>query len=366
MNNRKILFILHLPPPVHGAALIGGYIKDSIYLNAQIDAHYINLTTAKSLQDIGKGGLKKLWHYICLLLHIIRHVFILQPELVYITPNACGGAFYKDFIVVQLLKCLNQKVVLHYHNKGVKTRENRKLDNWLYTHFFKKVKIILLAESLYSDIHNYIERKDIYICHNGIPSDKERYNHRGISKEFNFLFLSNILVNKGIFIFLDALCKLKKEGYKFTCDIIGGETSEINKITLQEEILKRGLSKNVQYHGAKYGYEKIEYLSSADCFVFPTLNECFPLVLLEAMKYELPCISTYEGAIPEIISNGQTGWIVPKNSSKELAEKMAWMIDHPEEAREMGRKGRERFLEKFTLEHFETNLQEILQAALSD
>lgn len=51
----RILFILHLPPPVHGAAMMGQYIHDSKVINERFDCHYINLTTAKTLQDIGKG-----------------------------------------------------------------------------------------------------------------------------------------------------------------------------------------------------------------------------------------------------------------------------------------------------------------------
>lgn len=49
-----ILFILHLPLPVHGAAMVGKYIHDSKLINSEFDCHYINLITAKSLQDIGR------------------------------------------------------------------------------------------------------------------------------------------------------------------------------------------------------------------------------------------------------------------------------------------------------------------------
>ena len=72
----------------------------------------------------------------------------LKPQLVYVTPNACGGAFYKDFVVVQLLKAMGCKVVAHYHNKGVATRQDRKLDSWLYRRFFKGIRVMLLAEPL--------------------------------------------------------------------------------------------------------------------------------------------------------------------------------------------------------------------------
>ena len=106
-----ILFILHMPPPVHGASMMGKYIHDSEVVNGAFDCHYINLTTAKNLADIGKVGLRKLVQFVELLNRIRKEVKRLKPQLVYVTPNACGGAFYKDFVVVQLLKAMGCKVV---------------------------------------------------------------------------------------------------------------------------------------------------------------------------------------------------------------------------------------------------------------
>ena len=59
MNKQRILFVLHLPPPVHGAAMMGKYIHDSRVINEAFECKYINLTSAKTLQDIGKGGVIK-------------------------------------------------------------------------------------------------------------------------------------------------------------------------------------------------------------------------------------------------------------------------------------------------------------------
>lgn len=53
-----ILFILHMPPPIYGASMMGKYIHDSKLINETLDCHYINLTTAKNLSDIGKVGIK--------------------------------------------------------------------------------------------------------------------------------------------------------------------------------------------------------------------------------------------------------------------------------------------------------------------
>lgn len=166
----KILFVMHMPPPVHGAAIVGQYIHDSERINSEFECHYINLTTARDLQDIGKMGARKLLCFYELLRNIRRTIKRLKPQLVYVTPNACGAAFYKDFMVVQLIKSLGCRVVAHYHNKGVATRQNRRLDNWLYRRFFRNIKVILLSENLYSDIQKYVDRKDVFVCPNGIPN----------------------------------------------------------------------------------------------------------------------------------------------------------------------------------------------------
>lgn len=70
----SILFILHMPPPVHGAAMMGKYIHDSKMINEAFDCHYINLATAKDIKDIGKVGLKKLISFLEMLKSIRKMV----------------------------------------------------------------------------------------------------------------------------------------------------------------------------------------------------------------------------------------------------------------------------------------------------
>lgn len=168
-NREKLLFILHLPPPVHGAAMVGKYIHDSKLINSEFDCYYINLAIASELEDIGKFKINKIFLLCRLLWQIRKSVKDIKPQLVYITPNAKGGAFYKEFMVVMMLKRMRCKVVAHYHNKGVAYRQNRWLDNLLYRRFFKDIKVILLGETLYQDIKKYVRRENVYICPNGIP-----------------------------------------------------------------------------------------------------------------------------------------------------------------------------------------------------
>ena len=124
----------------------------------------------------------------------------------------------------------------------------------------------------------------------------------------------------------------------------------------------RGLSKEVIYHGKRYGEEKKVFWDQADVFVFPTYyhNECFPVVLLEAMEYGIPCISTDEGGIPDIIDDEKTGFIVEKKNVEQLADKISYLISHPDLCKEMGENGYKKFQTKYTLSIFEDRMKNIL------
>lgn len=363
MKKPCILFVLHLPPPVHGAAMMGKYIHDSKLINEAFDCHYINLTTAKNLEDIGHIRVGKISEFFKLLRKIRKVIHKLHPNLVYVTPNAKGGAFYKDFIVVEMIKSMGCKVVVHYHNKGVATRQDRWLDDKLYRRFFHGIKVILLAEALYPDVQKYVKREDVYICPNGIPdttngkeSTAERHN-----KIPHLLFLSNLLVSKGVLVLLDALKILKDRGYSFVCDFVGGETAEIDAARFQKEVESRGLNRLVIYDGKKYGEDKDAMLEKSDVFVVPSLDEAFPLVNLEAMQFALPVVATNVGGVTEEIEDGVNGFIVKAGDSASLADNLARLMSDDELRRRMGEDGYRKFKQCFTLGAFESRFADELK-----
>ena len=361
----RILFILHLPPPIHGAAMMGKYIQESELINSSFDCFCINLATAGSLSDIGHVSLEKLLKYLLLLRYISHVVKEIRPELVYITPNAGGKAFFKDFIVVQMLKSMGCKIIAHYHNKGVSAYQSKWIYNFLYKRFFSNLKVILLAENLYKDIAKYVKREDVYICPNGIPSScKEEMEARRNNVIPHLLFLSNLLISKGVIVLLDALKILKEKEYTFVCQFIGGETAEINAVQFIEEVNKRELSDLVTYVGRKVREEKEAFFRQADIFVFPTYYETFGLVNLEAMEYKLPVISTNEGGIPDIVKDGENGLICEKQNPVSLADCIAKLLDDEELRVKMGSAGHEKFCREFTLDKFENRMRDILNQNL--
>lgn len=118
------------------------------------------------------------------------------------------------------------------------------------------------------------------------------------------------------------------------------------------------------FQGKKYDEEKEAFFENADIFIFPTLNEAFGLVLLEAMEHALPCIATDEGGISDIVDDGETGFIVSKRNSEALADKIQYFLIHPEERMKMGKNGYRKFNDKFTLRKFEESMVDILNDCL--
>ena len=363
----RILFILHLPPPIHGAAMIGQYIHDSELIHSEFDGRFINLTTASGMGDIGKFKFRKISAFLRLLREIRRTVKEFRPELVYVTPNAKGGPFYKDFVVVQTLKRLGCRVVAHYHNKGVAGRQDRPLDDFLYGCYFKNLKVMLLSARLYQDVQKYVRREDVLICPNGIPcpAAPAKKPARDVPE---LLFLSNLLIEKGVLVLLESLQLLQNRGVRFHCKLVGGETAELDAAQLTDVLRSRGLTEVVSYHGKRLGAEKEAFWTGADIFVFPTFhqNECFPLVLLEAMAHGLPCVATDEGAIPDIVRDGETGLIVKKQNAADLADKLETLLLDAALRMRMGAAARSIYEERFTLERFEKSFADCLKAAAEE
>lgn len=377
----NILFVLHLPPPVHGASMVGKYIHDSELVNSEFDCHFVNLTTATSLEDIGKGGVGKLWAFAKKLWEIRKAIKKRKPEMVYITPNSAGGPFYKDFVVVEWCKWWSTgKVTLHFHNKGVQTRQDRWLDDKLYRRFFSHVEVILLGKPLYEDIRKYVQEEHVHYCANGIgafgKTRKESVGLRPIYDEMHILFLSNLLITKGVLELLDALALMKERGSRFVCDFVGGETAELDGQRFQVEVEKRQLKGWAVYHGRKYGEEKEAYYERADVFVLPSYTEAFPLTVLEAMEHAVPVVATNVGGMSISVENGVTGLLVGEETpvmtlnyrpdANQLAEKLSLLLSDEALRRSMGQAGREKFLREFTLEHFEKQFVKVLKAALQN
>lgn len=363
----KILLIVQLPPPIHGASVMNSHIVNSEKINKRFNIEVINLQFSKTIGEISIFSIRKVFKAIYFGFKIINQVFIQKPDLVYFTFSPSGYAFYRDVIYVVLLKLLRRKIVFHLHGKGIKENKLNIVKKCLYLLVFRNTYVICLSKKLVNDIET-VNRSVPYIIPNGIQLQSEigERKHKKSGSVTQILFLSNYVESKGILILIDALKRLKNQGYNFKAKLVGAP-SDLTMEFLNNLISDQDLSGCIQITGPLYGDAKKSEFQSADIFVFPTYyrNEAFPLVILEAMQYGLPIISTSEGAIPELVEDAINGFIIPQKDPVLLAERIKHLIDNPDLRIEMGERGYGKFINNYTLDHFENNMIKTFQDILS-
>lgn len=361
---KKILFILHVPPPVHGSSMVGQSIVKSKLINESFDCDFINLLVSRSINDTGKWSFMKILRFIGIWIQLMVEIIKKKPEVCYLALSTTGLSFYKDVLLVFWLRVFRIKRVYHLHNKGISKRQTNKVLRFLYQFVFKGADVILLSSYLYKDIETFVPLSRVHICPNGIEDSFVNLKPRLASSEnpVKILFLSNLIESKGVTVLLDACVILQKKGIDFQCNFVGAE-GDIGETKFNEMVKQHGMDGRVKYLGRKFGQDKQAVLADTDIFAFPTYypNECFPLVLLEAMSANIAVVSTFEGGIPDIIEDGVTGSLVPQRDVEIMAEKLEELIMHPALREQMGKAGRQKFENEFTLEIFEHNLQEILK-----
>lgn len=357
MNRKRVLFIATFPPPIHGSAMVSQQIKDSKLINEAFDGDYVNLGTSRKMEEIGKGGiwitLKKLGRFAGSFFKTFGLLLTRRYDLCYCAITCHGSGFLKDAPFVLLCKMFGRKIVIHQHNKGMAKDVDRPVYRWLLPMVYRHAKVILLSWHLYSDIEKVVDKKDVLICPNGIKPTVDPNFKREPNVVPHILFLSNLLIDKGVLVLLDALKILKEKGYSFVCDFVGSETKDIDAVRFANEVERRGLNSIAVYHGRKYGTEKDAYFKQTDAFVLPSFNEAFPLVNLEAMEYKLPIISTNVGGIPDEVKDGDSGFVVEPQDSNALADAICKLIGDAQLRRKMGDKAYALFRENFTQDHFE-------------
>jgi len=351
---------MHMPPPVHGAAVVGKQIYDSHLVRSTFDCVFLNPAASDNVEEIGHFSMKKLLAMGRFYRLVRRTLEQEKPQLVYITPSTWDWGFYRDCITMWILKSHRCSVVAHFHNKPKLSFTRKWYNKWLYKRFFNQIDAIFLAAKLADTFRGYIAPERMHICPNGIP---------GLATEpipvkhgtYTFLFVSNMMTEKGVDVLLDACALLKGMGLHFCCNFVG-RWSDISEDDFVDRCSNLHVEDCVSALGAKYGQEKDACFAQADAFVFPTFyhGECLSLVVLEAMQHALPVITTTEGALSEVVDDGKTGFLVAKKDSLHLAEKMRFLIEHPEMGREMGAKGLAKYKNEYTADVFENRLCSIL------
>ncbi len=361
-----ILCMAHLPPPVNGVTLMGALVVNSKRLREHFNLQVLPLRSAASISDIGKMRPAKLFRILGQAWELCRVCVLKRPALIYFTLTPNGVAFYRDLLFVAIMKLFRIRRIYHLHGKGITNSVNGSLARFLYNWAFNEADVILLSPSLFNDAEKVLGRSKYHFLANGIADPLDGQEHITSRRDTvpRILFFSNLIVNKGLFVLLESLILLKEQGFSFSASFAGAWESSAVEAEFNRKINENGLQEIVEICGPRYGNEKNMTFKNADIMAFPTYNDAYPLVVLEGMSHGLPVVSTYEGAIPDMVLETETGFLVPRQNVELLTERLKQLLGNVELREKLGQAGRERYKAFFTEEVFTGNLLAILKKSL--
>jgi colanic acid/amylovoran biosynthesis glycosyltransferase len=186
--------------------------------------------------------------------------------------------------------------------------------------------------------------------------------HRDRPDRLEILSVGRLASAKGQHILIAAIQRLVREGRRSIRLRIVGDGP--HRPSLEREIAEQGLDEYIRLEGACGQDRVLTFYREADVFVMSSFAEGIPVVLMEAMAMEIPCIATWVTGVPELIRHGVDGWLIPPSDAASLAAAIREFMDAPELRRRLGNSARERVMEKFNLGRNVACLAEIFRRRL--
>lgn len=271
-----------------------------------------------------------------------------------------------------LLSGYKGKIVVWWHSDVVRQKKMMLLYRPFMEQFLKRADVIIVATQGHIDGSTYLKpyaEKCVIIPFGVDPALEKKADAWVLSKadtatekqETNrpvrFLFVGRLVYYKGCKILLEAFQKVKNAELIMVGD--GAMKEELLELTASY-----GMTERVHFLGSATDEMLEENFANCDVFVLPSIvkSEAFGLVQIEAMAYEKPVINTnLPSGVPHVSLHGQTGLTVEPEDVQGLADAMNWMVEHPEERIEMGRKGRQRVKEEYQMSKMLDRLLKVYQ-----
>jgi glycosyltransferase involved in cell wall biosynthesis len=220
----------------------------------------------------------------------------------------------------------------------------------------RATRVIAVSDFTRRELRKYysIPESRIRVIHNGVDVNKFKptKDKCKVKAELGFnpddptvLSVGRLYARKGLFTLIESMPQITKRFRNIRFLISGkGQSDEMRKLNAHAERL--GVKDNLIFTGY-YPDKKLPKLyQAADVFAFSTFYEHHPFAVLEALATGLPVVSTNVGGIPETIENGKNGFLVEPFKSKQLADKIIYLFEHPAEAAEMGALARKTVVER--------------------
>ncbi|MDM8562472.1 glycosyltransferase family 4 protein, partial [Candidatus Marithioploca araucensis] len=178
------------------------------------------------------------------------------------------------------------------------------------------------------------------------------------------LFVGRLVKQKGISYLLAALPLIFKKHPQTTLTIIGSGADEEK---FKQQVIKLELSQSVKFLGAIENHQLPAFYQSAKIVIFPSTGaEGFGLTVVEALGCECAVVATDLPAMQDILTDNETGLIVPQKNALALANKVNDLLDNPALLLHLGKQGRKYVLERYDWEMITKRYDMLMENMLRD
>jgi glycosyltransferase involved in cell wall biosynthesis len=175
--------------------------------------------------------------------------------------------------------------------------------------------------------------------------------------------VGNLIPRKGVLEFLQACSILQRQGYQeYSLWVVG---DGLQRQELEAFAKQHDLQNKIRWVGA-VEYELVgEYFRQADVFVFPTLEDVWGLVAVEAMMFGKPILCSKWAGAAELVADGENGYVFDPHEPQKLAELMKLFTGNPELIDKMGQKSKQ-IMADHAPEMVARSLAEVVSFTLDD
>ena len=172
----------------------------------------------------------------------------------------------------------------------------------------------------------------------------------------HMLFVGRIVYQKGLDVLIEALSDLKDQPWKLT---LVGDGPQLEPLKLEAQ--QNGLLDRITFPGWVDRSDLIDFYHQANLFVFPSRHEGMPNAVLEAMASGLPVIASQIAGNQELISDGKTGYLIPVENSKAIADKLLVLFMSKDLKEKMGEAAQERVQSRYSWKNTALKYKDLVQ-----
>jgi glycosyltransferase involved in cell wall biosynthesis len=349
-GRKCILFVAPVPPPVHGGALAMQYLLEELR-DTDLTVLHVDSKFAGSLDDIGSFSLGKLLRLPRYLWQMLRHTLRGGVDLAVLTPTFYIRPFLKDAVFIWWSTLVLRRRTAAWFHMDYRAMGYEKLGR--VTRWFVRITLrrchhyVIAAERLRQFMPDWMPANRIAVLPNGIPAPLPP-RVRPDDGHVRVLYLSNLEEDKGWQVLLEAARALCREHPQVEFVFHGRPAFGLTEEEIRERVAADDGGGRIRYLGPVFGAEKWQVLA-ADVFAFPSFHEAFPLAVLEAMAAGLPIVATDVGGVPDAVTPGEGGIIVPPRDAAALQAALTPLLTAPALRAHMGAANRARFQRDYTV-----------------